>query len=112
MGDWCGRQFLVSWLRKLKWNQRNLWKVCLLRIIMYPIFIILFLGYWRYDAIAYGMTALLSLSNGYFCCICFIQAPKLVKSYEQQICGAIMSFSLVLGITLGSYSALAVSPFI
>eukprot|EP01084_Bolivina_argentea_P062608 114498_1 len=111
-GDWAGRQFLVSWLRKVKWDQNLLWKACLLRFILYPIFIILFLGYWRYDIIAYIATAVLSLSNGYFCCICFVEVPLLVKHNEQQICGAIMSFSLVLGITLGSYTALALSPLI
>ena len=111
-GDFIGRQFFVSWLRKIKWKQEYLYKACLLRFVFYPIFILLYLGYWRYDVIAYVMVALLAISNGYFCCICFIICPGLVKSHEQQVTAAIMSFSLVLGITCGSYTALAVSPFI
>merc|ERR1712129_6478 len=111
-GDWAGRQFLVSWFGNYKWNQDKLIKACLFRLIMYPIFIILFLGYLQNDFIAYIATAVLSLSNGYLCCICFIEAPKLCRQSELEICGAIMSFSLVLGITLGSNTALVISSFI
>ena len=78
---------------------------------MYPVFVLLYVGYFQDDFITLSATAILSLSNGYFCCLCFIQAPKLVKAHEQQVCGAIMTFALCLGIVWGSYTALALSPF-
>ena len=71
----------------------------------------MFTGIIKNDIIAYSAVALLGITNGHFCCLAFMWAPSLVTSEEQQLCGSIMSFALVVGITAGSYITLALNSF-
>ena len=71
----------------------------------------MFMGIIKNDIIAYSAVALLGITQGHFCCLAFMWAPSLVTSEEQQLCGSIMSVSLVMGITAGSYTTLALNSF-
>jgi len=99
--DYVGRQF-VAGCTTCSFSKRTLWIGCAWRILLYPLFIVLYKGVIENDWVAYGSTAVLGVTNGHFACLCFMWAPSLVNAREQELCGGIMSFSLVMGITAGS----------
>ncbi|ETO17370.1 equilibrative nucleoside transporter (ENT8) [Reticulomyxa filosa] len=108
IGDYVGRQFVASWT-SFKFTHQNLWVACLLRLLFYPLFLAMFQGWWQNDIVAYIAMFVFSLTNGHFCCLCFIWINSLVETFEQELTANLMSFILVLGIFIGSYVALAVS---
>ncbi|KAG2394231.1 hypothetical protein C9374_003995 [Naegleria lovaniensis] len=54
------------------------------------------------DAIPLLTMAFFSLSNGYLCSLCMMFAPQQVDSHEREMAGTMMTFFLLLGISLGS----------
>ena len=106
--DYIGRQFVASWT-SFGFNENNLWVACAARILLYPLFIVLYKGYIVNDIITHIAVVVFAVTNGHFCCLSFIYAPKLVKQYEQETCAAIMSSALVSGIFVGSSIALVVT---
>jgi len=99
--DYVGRQFLAG-LTTFSFSKRTLWIGCAWRLLLYPVFVMLYLKKIENDWIAYGATVALGLSNGHFCCLCFVWAPSMVNAKEQPLMGSLMSFGLVLGIVCGS----------
>lgn len=107
IGGYCGRKFLAPWF-SYGLNHQTLWIGCCLRILIVPAFVVLYDGsLLQNDFMVYFVNAVFSLTDGQFACLCFMYAPKLVDDEEQEICSAIMNFSLVFGICVGSYVALA-----
>lgn len=111
VGDYIGRQFLASWT-SFGFDHSNLWIPCISRIILYPLFIILYKGIIVNEIVAHATMIVFSLTNGHFCCLAFIYTPSLVESHEQETCAAIMSSALVSGIFVGAACALIVSLFL
>ncbi|XP_071834693.1 equilibrative nucleoside transporter 1-like [Apostichopus japonicus] len=64
--------------------------------------------YFKHDAFPMVFVSLLGCSNGYLGSLCVMYGPKLVEPEHQETAGAIMSFFLVLGLAIGSVSALIV----
>ena len=109
--DYIGRQFLCnvvpSWL-----TQYDLWKVSLLRMVTYPVFVV-FLNEWVVSDVAVHSVMIASaLSNGYVASLSFMWFPKNVRKNEQQIAASLMTLGLILGILSGSTMALILRPFI
>ena len=103
--DYIGRQFVAA-LTTFSFSKRTLWIGCAWRLLLYPVFVVLYKGTIQNDWIAYGATAALGLTNGHFCCLCFMWAPSMVNAKEQPLMGSMMSFALVMGIVLGSNTTL------
>jgi len=109
--DYIGRQFLCnvvpSWLR-----QHDLWKLSLLRMVTYPVFIV-FLNQWVVnDVVLHCVMIVSALSNGYVCSLSFMWFPENVRKNEQQIAASLMTLGLIMGILSGSTTALIVQPYV
>ncbi|TSL04317.1 Equilibrative nucleoside transporter 1 [Bagarius yarrelli] len=48
-----------------------------------------------------GIMSLFAVTNGYFACLSMAYAPQLVRSKDAETAGALMTFFLALGLTLG-----------
>jgi len=101
LSDYIGRQFVAAYTT-FSLTKRTLWIGCALRFLLCPMFVLLYEGTIRNDWIAFGSTALLGITNGHLCCLCFMWAPSLVTAKEQPLMGSMMSFGLVMGIVLAS----------
>ena len=100
-GDFVGRQWLTKVVRF--YSYKHLWKVCIVRIALFPFAYDLWLRkHWIWkDSVLYFIVALLSISDGYFRCLCFIHLPKRLNPDQQQTGAALLSFALICGMTVG-----------
>jgi len=109
--DYVGRQFLCNvvprWL-----TQHGLWKLALLRIVTYPVFIVFARRWVQSDALLHCVMILSALSNGYVASLSFMWFPQNIKKNEQQIAASLMTLGLISGILSGSAVALCLRPFI
>ena len=105
--DLIGRWWFATYI-DCGFDQNNLWIATLWRILIYPLFIALAKGEIKHgDWLAYLGIAYLGSTNGMYCTLAYMHAPKIVYKHEQEIAGAMMSFSLVSGIACGSVVSLA-----
>ncbi|ETO11960.1 hypothetical protein RFI_25420 [Reticulomyxa filosa] len=111
LGDYFGRQFLASWT-SFGFTPKTLWIGCIWRFWMYPVFLIMYNGWWNNDIAACLIMFVFSASNGHFCCLCFIWANQIVEPFEKELTLNLMTFALVFGISVGSFMALAISELL
>eukprot|EP00483_Globobulimina_turgida_P012427 UN12450 len=106
--DYIGRRYFASFT-SWSFSKNNLWIACVWRIVMYPIFLLMYLEKINPNVyLIVVFTALLGITNGHFCCLCFLWAPSLVERDEQRICGNIMNWAVTMGILFGTYVALGI----
>ncbi|KAL9656557.1 hypothetical protein ABK040_012140 [Willaertia magna] len=89
----------------------------LLRFIFFPLFIFYFkpeiFGLDAFnDSIPLISMAVLALTNGYFSSLSMMFAPGCVEDYEKETAGTMMTFFLLLGLTLGSNTGLAIGKIL
>ena len=108
IGDFVGRKWLSSY--SMFWSEKNVWFLSLLRIAVYPLFILLYKGYIVSDVLTHIVMIVASVSNGYINTLCYMWAPSiLTHSSEQEIATSLMTTCLLVGIVVGSFIALYLS---
>ncbi|XP_029311096.1 equilibrative nucleoside transporter 2-like [Cottoperca gobio] len=106
--DWFGRTIttLIRWPRK---ESRLFPLLVVSRVVFVPLLMLCnvqnrsFLPvYFGHDAAFATIMALFSLSSGYFVCLSMSYAPQLVEPKDAETAGALMTFFLALGLSIGA----------
>ncbi|KAG2386256.1 hypothetical protein C9374_002702 [Naegleria lovaniensis] len=89
----------------------------LLRILILPLFVFMYkpsiVGLEAFnDAVPLLATALVALTNGYLSSLCMMYGPSLVDDHEKEVAGTLMTFFLLFGIVLGSFTGLAIGQIL
>ncbi|XP_031707151.1 equilibrative nucleoside transporter 2-like [Anarrhichthys ocellatus] len=108
INDWFGRTVttVIRWPRK----ESRLFPVLVVsRVVFVPLLMLCnvqsrsFLPvYFGHDAAFAVIMTLFSLSSGYFVCLSMSYAPQLVEQKDAETAGALMTFFLALGLSLGA----------
>ncbi|AWP00994.1 putative equilibrative nucleoside transporter 2-like [Scophthalmus maximus] len=108
INDWLGRTIttFIRWPRK----ESPLFPVLVIsRVVFVPLLMLCnvqersFLPvYFPHDAAFTVIMALFSVSSGYFVCLSMSYAPQLVEPKDAETAGALMTFFLALGLSLGA----------
>uniref|UniRef100_A0A8C5EDB4 Equilibrative nucleoside transporter 2-like n=1 Tax=Gouania willdenowi TaxID=441366 RepID=A0A8C5EDB4_GOUWI len=108
ISDWVGRTIttVIQWPSK----ESRLFPVLVVsRVVFVPLLMLCniqdrsFLPvYFSHDAVFSAIMTMFSLSSGYFVCLSMSYAPQLVESKDAETAGALMTFFLALGLSLGA----------
>uniref|UniRef100_A0A671XNU2 Equilibrative nucleoside transporter 2-like n=1 Tax=Sparus aurata TaxID=8175 RepID=A0A671XNU2_SPAAU len=108
INDWLGRTIttLIRWPRK----ESRLFPVLVVsRVVFIPLLMFCNVQsrnylpvYFSHDAAFTAIMALFSLSSGYFVCLSMSYAPQLVEPKDAETAGALMTFFLALGLSIGA----------
>nr|XP_040035683.1 equilibrative nucleoside transporter 2 isoform X1 [Gasterosteus aculeatus aculeatus]XP_040035684.1 equilibrative nucleoside transporter 2 isoform X1 [Gasterosteus aculeatus aculeatus]XP_040035686.1 equilibrative nucleoside transporter 2 isoform X1 [Gasterosteus aculeatus aculeatus] len=108
VNDWFGRTVttLIRWPRK---ESRLFPALVISRVVFVPLLMFCnvqsrsFLPVvFHHDAVFTVVMALFALSSGYFVCLSMSYAPQLVEQKDAETAGALMTFFLALGLSLGA----------
>ncbi|KAM9335339.1 equilibrative nucleoside transporter 2-like [Symphorus nematophorus] len=108
INDWLGRTITtcVRWPRK---ESRLFPALVVSRVIFIPLLMLCnvqsrtYLPVWFHHDVAFTVImALFSLSSGYFVCLSMSYAPQLVEPKDAETAGALMTFFLALGLSIGA----------
>lgn len=106
--DWLGRTIttLICWPRK---ESRLFPALVVSRVVFIPLLMLCnvqprsFLPvYFSNDGIFAAIMAVFSVSSGYFVCLSMSYAPQLVEPKDAETAGALMTFFLALGLSIGA----------
>uniref|UniRef100_A0A1A8RJ69 Solute carrier family 29 (Nucleoside transporters), member 2 n=2 Tax=Nothobranchius rachovii TaxID=451742 RepID=A0A1A8RJ69_9TELE len=108
IGDWVGRTIttVVRWPRK----ESTLFPaLVLVRLVFVPLLMfcnvrsrVYLPVFFEHDAAFATIMAAFSISSGYFVCLSMSYAPQLVEPKDAETAGALMTFFLSLGLSLGA----------
>ncbi|XP_060792294.1 equilibrative nucleoside transporter 2 [Neoarius graeffei] len=111
--DWIGRSItsVFEWPRK----QSRLFPILVAaRMIFIPAFMLCNIpsrtylpSVFKHEFAYIVIMSLFALTNGYFGCLCISYAPQLVRSKDAETAGALMTFFLALGLSLGGVLSFA-----
>ncbi|XP_066502388.1 equilibrative nucleoside transporter 2 [Hoplias malabaricus] len=59
-------------------------------------------GVFKHEFVYILFMSLFAMSNGYFACLCMSYAPQFVRAKDAETTGALMTFFLALGLSLGA----------
>lgn len=83
------------------------------RVVLLPLFILcIYPRVITHDVFPFIFMGILSLSNGYLSSIIMMTAPGLVAPHEKELTGTLMTFFLLLGICIGSNSAMLIGKVV
>ncbi|CAL9694484.1 unnamed protein product [Knipowitschia caucasica] len=108
INDWIGRTVttLVQWPAK---DSRLFPVLVVSRVVFVPLLMLCnvqsrsFLPvYFPHDAAFTSVMALFALSSGYFVCLSMSYAPQMVDPKDAETAGALMTFFLALGLSIGA----------
>nr|XP_020471965.1 equilibrative nucleoside transporter 2-like [Monopterus albus] len=108
INDWLGRTIttLIRWPRK---ESRLFPALVVSRVVFIPLLMLCnvqsrsFLPvYFAHDGAFAAIMILFSLSSGYFVCLSMSYAPQLVEPKDAETAGALMTFFLALGLSIGA----------
>ncbi|KAM8899981.1 equilibrative nucleoside transporter 2-like isoform 1-T2 [Spinachia spinachia] len=108
INDWFGRTVttLIRWPRK---ESRLFPALVVSRVVFVPLLMLCNVQsrsfipvFFDHDAAFTVIMALFSLSSGYFVCLSMSYAPQLVEQKDAETAGALMTFFLALGLSLGA----------
>ncbi|XP_068569730.1 equilibrative nucleoside transporter 2-like [Cebidichthys violaceus] len=108
INDWFGRTVttVIRWPRK---ESRLFPALVVSRVVFIPLLMLCnvqsrsFLPvFFSHDAAFSVIMTLFSLSSGYFVCLSMSYAPQLVEQKDAETAGALMTFFLALGLSLGA----------
>ncbi|XP_014901676.1 equilibrative nucleoside transporter 2 isoform X1 [Poecilia latipinna] len=106
--DWIGRT-VTTWIRWPGKESRVFPALVVSRVIFIPLLMLCNVQKRYYlpvafshDAIFTVIMALFSLSSGYFVCLSMSYAPQLVEPKDAETAGALMTFFLALGLSVGA----------
>ncbi|KAM6894934.1 equilibrative nucleoside transporter 2-like [Lycodopsis pacificus] len=118
INDWFGRTVttVIRWPRK----ESRLFPVLVVaRVVFVPLLMLCnvqsrsFLPvYFSHDAAFAVIMTFFSLSSGYFVCLSMSYAPQLVEQKDAETAGALMTFFLSLGLSLGAALSFALRALI
>ncbi|TMS02361.1 Equilibrative nucleoside transporter 2 [Larimichthys crocea] len=108
INDWLGRTVttLIRWPRK----ESNLFPALVVsRVLFIPLLMLCNVQsrsylpvYFSHDAAFTIIMCLFSVSSGYFVCLSMSYAPQLVEPKDAETAGALMTFFLALGLSIGA----------
>ncbi|XP_044040540.1 equilibrative nucleoside transporter 2 isoform X2 [Siniperca chuatsi] len=108
INDWLGRTIttLIRWPRK----ESCLFPALVVsRVVFIPLLMLCNVQsrsylpvYFAHDGAFTAIMALFSLSSGYFVCLSMSYAPQLVEPKDAETAGALMTFFLALGLSIGA----------
>ncbi|XP_007555925.1 equilibrative nucleoside transporter 1-like [Poecilia formosa] len=108
INDWIGRT-VTTWIRWPGKESRVFPALVVSRVIFIPLLMLCNVQKRYYlpvafshDAIFTLIMALFSLSSGYFVCLSMSYAPQLVEPKDAETAGALMTFFLALGLSVGA----------
>uniref|UniRef100_A0A8C2WIB8 Solute carrier family 29 member 2 n=1 Tax=Cyclopterus lumpus TaxID=8103 RepID=A0A8C2WIB8_CYCLU len=108
VSDWLGRSVttVIKWPRK---DSRLFPALVVSRVVFVPLLMLCnvqkrtFLPVWfSHDFVFAIIMILFALSSGYFVCLSMSYAPQLVEQKDAETAGALMTFFLSLGLSLGA----------
>ncbi|KAM7377613.1 hypothetical protein PAMA_014086 [Pampus argenteus] len=108
INDWLGRTVttLIRWPRK---ESRLFPALVVSRVVFIPLLMLCNVQsrsylpvYFPQDGVFTAIMALFSLSSGYFVCLSMSYAPQLVEPKDAETAGALMTFFLALGLSIGA----------
>ncbi|XP_017166041.1 equilibrative nucleoside transporter 2 isoform X2 [Poecilia reticulata] len=106
--DWFGRT-ITTWIRCPGKESRVFPALVVSRVIFIPLLMLCNVQKRSYLPIAFShdaifalIMALFSLSSGYFVCLSMSYAPQLVEPKDAETAGALMTFFLALGLSIGA----------
>ncbi|KAF7658809.1 hypothetical protein LDENG_00007660 [Lucifuga dentata] len=108
VNDWLGRT-ITTWIQWPRKESRLFPALVVSRIVFIPLLMLcnvqtrVFLPvFFSHDAAFTSIMALFSLSSGYFVCLSMSYAPQLVEPKDAETAGALMTFFLALGLSIGA----------
>ncbi|XP_041635501.1 equilibrative nucleoside transporter 2 isoform X2 [Cheilinus undulatus] len=108
INDWLGRT-ITTWLRWPSKESRLFPMLVISRVIFIPLLMLCNVQsrsylpvYFHHDAAFTAIMCLFSLSSGYFVCLSMSYAPQLVEPKDGETAGALMTFFLALGLSIGA----------
>ncbi|XP_056156567.1 equilibrative nucleoside transporter 2-like isoform X2 [Lampris incognitus] len=106
--DWLGRT-VTTWLRWPAKESKLFPALVVSRVVFIPLLMLCnvqkryFLPvYFPHDAAFTVIMMLFSISSGYFVCLSMSYAPQLVEPKDAETAGALMTFFLALGLSIGA----------
>ncbi|XP_070710693.1 equilibrative nucleoside transporter 2-like [Pempheris klunzingeri] len=108
INDWLGRTIttIIHWPRK---ESRLFPLLVVCRVVFIPLLMLCNVQsrsylpvYFPHDGAFTAIMALFSLSSGYFVCLSMSYAPQLVEPKDAETAGALMTFFLALGLSIGA----------
>lgn len=108
INDWIGRTIttLFQWPGK---DSRLFPVLVVSRVVFVPLLMLCNVQtrsylpvYFPHDALFTAIMALFSLSSGYFVCLSMSYAPQMVEPKDAETAGALMTFFLALGLSIGA----------
>uniref|UniRef100_UPI0037E88B15 equilibrative nucleoside transporter 2-like isoform X2 n=1 Tax=Semicossyphus pulcher TaxID=241346 RepID=UPI0037E88B15 len=108
INDWLGRT-ITTWLQWPSKESRLFPALVVSRIVFVPLLMLCNVQsrsnlpvYFPHDAAFTVIMVLFSLSSGYFVCLSMSYAPQMVESKDAETAGALMTFFLALGLSIGA----------
>ncbi|XP_058480890.1 equilibrative nucleoside transporter 2 isoform X1 [Solea solea] len=108
LNDWIGRSITTF----LRWPRKESLLFPMLvvsRIVFIPLLMLCNVQsrsylpvYFSHDGVFTAIMSLFSVSSGYFVCLSMSYAPQLVEPKDAETAGALMTFFLALGLSLGA----------
>ncbi|MEQ2250880.1 hypothetical protein ILYODFUR_005469 [Ilyodon furcidens] len=106
--DWFGRSItsVIQWPPK---ESRLFPVLVVLRVVFIPLLMLCNVQkrshlpiFFTHDAVFTVIMALFSVSSGYFVCLSMSYAPQMVEPKDAETAGALMTFFLALGLSIGA----------
>jgi len=88
IGDFAGRY--LAGITSFGFKPNNMYLGTFARIMLFPVFVLIYRGVVSNDALTFVSVAVLSISNGLFTCLSFMWGPELCEPHEREVGGAIM----------------------
>lgn len=108
INDWFGRT-ITTWIRWPGKESRLFPVLVVSRVVFVPLLMLCNVQkrsylpvYFSHDAAFTAIMSLFSLSSGYFVCLSMSYAPQLVEPKDAETAGALMTFFLALGLSIGA----------
>lgn len=108
IGDWLGRTVTT----KIRWpakESRLFLMLVISRVVFVPLLMLCNVQsrsylpvFFYHDAAFAAIMTFFSLSSGYFVCLSMSYAPQLVEPKDAETAGALMTFFLALGLSIGA----------
>uniref|UniRef100_A0A667Y8V5 Solute carrier family 29 member 2 n=1 Tax=Myripristis murdjan TaxID=586833 RepID=A0A667Y8V5_9TELE len=118
INDWLGRT-VTTWIQWPRKDSLLFPALVVSRVVFIPLLMLCnvqsrsFLPvYFPHDAVFAVIMVFFSLSSGYFVCLSMSYAPQLVEPKDAETAGALMTFFLALGLSIGAALSFALRALV
>nr|XP_057924146.1 equilibrative nucleoside transporter 2 [Doryrhamphus excisus] len=110
LNDWLGRT-ITTWVRWPRKESRIFPLLVVSRVVFIPLLMLCNVQMqdprhlpvlFDHDAAFTAIMAVFSISSGYFVCLSMSYAPQIVEAKDAETAGALMTFFLALGLSIGA----------